>query len=97
MKNKKSAGVDGVGQDIFVMGASFMAQSLTILINKSITTGEFPQIWKEALVTPVLKKGDPTQLGNYRPVSCLPAVSKILERIVCDQTTDYIEKNIKSI
>ena len=53
MKNKKSAGVDGVGQDIFVMGASFMAQSLTILINKSITTGEFPQIWKEALVTPV--------------------------------------------
>ena len=48
--------------------------------------------WREALVTPVLKKGDPTQLGNYRPVSCLPAASKILERIIFDQTTEYIEK-----
>ena len=42
----------------------------------SISEGEFPQGWKEALVTPVLKKGDTKMKENYKPVSCLPAASK---------------------
>ena len=66
---------------------------LTTLINKSIEMWEFPSNWKEALVTPVLTKGDPQLLENYRPVSCLPAASKLLEMIICDQTTSFIEKN----
>ena len=53
----------------------------------------FPTEWKEALVTPVLKKGDPKQLNNYRPVSCLNAAAKVLETVVCAQMTDYLEKN----
>ena len=56
-------------------------------------SGIFPDIWKEALVTPVLKKGDSGVKENYRPVSCLPAASKVLEMIVCDQMTDYLESN----
>ena len=44
-----------------------------------MSRGEFPRIWKEALLTPVLKKGDPNTKENYRPVSCLPAASKLLE------------------
>ncbi len=57
---------------------------LTRIINSSISIGEFPSMWKEALVTPILKKGDPTKKENYRPVSCLSVVSKVLEKIVCD-------------
>ena len=57
------------------------------IFNLSISKGEFPQGWKEALVTPVLKKGDPKMKENYRPVSCLPAASKLLEMLVCEQTT----------
>ena len=53
MKNKKSAGVDGIAQDILVMGAPTIAKALTVMINKSISSGEFPNEWKEALVTPV--------------------------------------------
>ena len=45
------------------------------------------------VVTPVLKKGSSTQLGNYRPVSCLPAASKILEIVICTQLSDYLEEN----
>jgi Reverse transcriptase (RNA-dependent DNA polymerase) len=45
------------------------------------------------VVTPVLKKGDPALKENYRPVSCLPAASKLLEQIVCDQTKKYLEEN----
>jgi hypothetical protein len=60
---------------------------LTRIINSSISSGEFPSMWKEALVTPILKKGDPTKKENYRPVSCLSVASKVLEKIVCDQVT----------
>ena len=43
--------------------------------------------------TPVLKKGDPTDMKNYRPVSCLVAASKILESVVCKQVNEFFEKN----
>jgi len=49
-------------------------------INSSISRGEFPSMWKEALVTPILKKGDPTKNENYRPMSCLSVASKVLEK-----------------
>ena len=41
-----------------------------------------------ALVTPVLKKGDRQLKENYRPVSCLPAASKLFEKVVCEQVSD---------
>ena len=63
------------------------------IINKSISTSEFPHQWKEAIVTPVLKSGNKETLKNYRPVSCLPAGSKLLERIVCNQVTKYFKEN----
>jgi hypothetical protein len=43
--------------------------------------------------TPILKKGDPIKKENYRPVSCLIVASKVLEKITCDQVTDFMEKN----
>ena len=49
--------------------------------------------WKQAAVTPVLKKGSPEQLENYRPVSCLPAASKVLEIVICSQLSNYLETN----
>ena len=55
--------------------------------------GKFPDKWKESIVCPILKKGDPQDTKNYRPISCLVTASKVLEKIVCDQFTDYLEKN----
>ena len=58
-----------------------------------INKGEFPNSWKEAIVTPVFKKGDKSELENYRPVSCLPAPAKLLELVACQQTSQYMEDN----
>jgi len=57
---------------------------ICLLFNKSFTTGCFPQEFKEAVVRPLLKKSglDGSQLKNYRPVSNLPFVSKLLEKVV---------------
>ena len=53
----------------------------------------FPDAWKEALVTPVLKKASTDTLSNYRPVSRLPAACKVLESIVCSQMSEFLESN----
>ena len=68
MKKKHSAGTDGLSQDKLVMGAKALVYPLLQIINQSIREGMFPSQWKEALVTPVLKKGDPT-ISNFRCTS----------------------------
>ena len=93
MKKKKSSGIDGIGQDLLLMGADIIAVPLTRVINISISKGTFPTEWKRAMVTPLLKKGDPKEKTNYRPVSCLAAASKVLEKIVCQQITRHMESN----
>ena len=91
LKKKKSSGIDGLSQEHLVLGAKAFVIPLTRIINTSIVNGEFPDAWKEALITPILKKGVPTMKENYRPVSCLPVASKVLEKIVCDQITQFME------
>ena len=60
---------------------------VTDIVNKSLSCGVVPQCFKHALVKPLLKKAilDPNCLSNYRPVSNLPFLSKVLERIVLEQ------------
>ena len=93
LNKKKSSGLDGLSQEHLILGARNLISPLTAIVNKSIQQGEFPDGWKEAAVTPVLKKGNANQLNNYRPVSCLPAASKILEIVICSQLSDYLESN----
>ena len=69
MSKKKSKGKDGIPQDCLLIGLDALAAPLTEVINCSIESGKFPDKWKEALVVPILKKGDATEMKNYRPVS----------------------------
>lgn len=93
MAKKKSKGKDGISQECLLLGQEALAAPLTAIINQSIETGVFPRDWKESIVVPILKKGDPKDPKNYRPVSCLAAASKVLEKIVCDQLTRFVETN----
>ena len=52
-----------------------------------------PEVWKKALVTPLFKSGSRNEAGNYRPVSILPAVSKLMERVVHNQVMEYFNCN----
>ena len=72
---------------------SILASPLQDVINASITSGKFPAVWKEGIVTPVFKKGNKMEFENYRPVSCLPAAAKLLELVACQQTSKYMEDN----
>ena len=87
MKKKKSAGLDGISQECLLLGSDILSAPLTRIINSSIANGIFPEEWKTAVVTPILKKGDQMEKSNYRPVSCLAAASKVLEKVVFDQLT----------
>uniref|UniRef100_A0A3P9D8J8 Reverse transcriptase domain-containing protein n=1 Tax=Maylandia zebra TaxID=106582 RepID=A0A3P9D8J8_9CICH len=65
------------------------------MINLSLIIGYVPQAFKLAVVKPLLKKPslDPAVLANYRPISNLPFISKILERVVVKQLTDHLQRN----
>ena len=91
MKKKKSSGTDGLSQEHLVLGKENLIPPLTKIFNKSIDGGEFPAQWKDALVSPVLKKGNPELQENYQPVSCLPSASKLLEMVVyrCNENLEH--------
>ena len=91
MAKKKSKGKDRIPQDCLLLGAEVLSEPLAEIINASVKSGIFPEQWKEAIVVPILKKGDPKEIKNYRPVSCLTAASKILEKAVCEQLTRFFE------
>jgi sarcosine oxidase/L-pipecolate oxidase len=60
-----------------------IAPSMTALFNKSLSLGKVPQEWKEAnSVIPIPKKGNIHEVVNYRPISLLSLVSKLLEQVV---------------
>ncbi|KAK3572482.1 hypothetical protein QTP86_033908 [Hemibagrus guttatus] len=68
---------------------------ITTVINESLTSGHVPTVFKKARVIPILKRPalDPSDISNYRPVSLLSFLSEILERVVCNQLSDYLMQN----
>ena len=70
-----------------------LAKSSHISNNQSLHTRIFPDKLKLAKVIPVFKKGDRTKLDNYRPISILPAISKIFERAIFNQLYIHFTHN----
>ena len=95
MKNKKSVGGEIPIQ--ILKESEFTFETLTNCINKSIETGYFPDSLKEANITPIFKKDDPLDKSNYRPVSILPLISKVFERLIYNQLSEYTESFLNHI
>ena len=93
LKNKKSHGFDQVSAELLKMTAEIIAEPLTYIINTSILTGKVPDQWKKARVSPLLKKGDPTERSNYRPVALLCVAGMVLEKIIGQQVEEFFETN----
>ena len=90
----KTCELDPVATDIVKTALDVLLPSLTKLANKSLTSGRMPSHFKTAVITPLLKKAKADLvLKNYRPVSNLPFLSKVLEKIVVDQLTTYKNEN----
>ena len=91
LKNKNSVGLDGISANILKLAAEEITPSLTCLINRAILEHKVPTQWKKAKVVPLFKNGNKEVPNNYRPISLLPVVSKILERVVHKQLLHYIQ------
>ena len=76
----KSVGLDNIPNKLLKMAADVVAPSLTEIFSQSINTGIFPNDWKEARVSPLFKNGVKNNPNNHRPISIIPAVSKILKK-----------------
>ena len=90
---KKSIGLDNLNSKVLKLAAPIISRHLVKIINQSINTGCFPLAWKTAKVILIYKKGDPAVKTNYRPISILPVISKIIERHVSDSLYMYISVN----
>ena len=89
---KLSCGIDTINNKLVTKCYKELTEPMTIIINKSIAEGKVPAIHKKARIIPLYKKGQSNVFGNYRPVSLLPSLSKILEKAICKQLTHYLEK-----
>ena len=86
----KSTGLDNIGPRLLKLSAQSIAPIISFMINYSLNTSTFPSIWKEAKVKPLLKKGPSTEVNNYRPISILPTLSKLIEKHVSASFTDFL-------
>ena len=89
----KGTGLDKISSRLLKLLATVISPSVTYLINISLKSGIVPYIWKKAKVTPIHKDGPRSDPSNYRPISVLPILSKILERCVLDQLYQYLDNN----
>ncbi|KAF0301764.1 RNA-directed DNA polymerase from mobile element jockey [Amphibalanus amphitrite] len=93
MKPSNSTGIDGVSVSMFQKFYWGMGHVLLDILNSSLTTNSVPSPWKHAMVTPIPKGQGPSEPANTRPISILPAVAKVVERVVQRQLVQYMEVN----
>ena len=86
-------GPDGIPSVILKECANNIALPLSILFNKSLKNGIFPDIWKKTYVIPLYKKGGKNDVKNYRPIAKLSCIPKLFESVI----VDTLSFNIKSI
>ena len=91
----KSCSLDSIPTPLLIKNIDILVASITKIINDSLQSGTVPPCFKHAVVSPLLKKPnlDPEDLKNYRPVSNLSFLSKILEKCVFRQTFSHIEEH----
>ena len=85
LKSKNSCGFDGISTKLIKSIAPALLKPLTLLMNQILNTGIIPDKFK---------KDDPSLFTNYRPISLLPGISKIIEKIVFNQLSVYFKLKI---
>ena len=90
IESSKAAGVDKLSGRFLKDGANILAKPISTLCNLSISQGVFPNACKVAKLKPISKKGKKTDPSNYRLISLLLTISKIIERVIHDQTNAFL-------
>ena len=91
MNPDKAAGIDNLSGKFLKDGASILAKPISKICSLSIKYSLFPADCQIAKLKPLFKKGSTTHPKNYRPISLLPLISKIIEKVIHDQTQEFLD------
>ena len=89
----KACGHDLVSHKMLKMTCETITKPLHILINRSLAECTFPSLWKKAVVMPLFKKGSSDTPSNYRPISLISTVGKLMERVVYKHLYNFFHSN----
>ena len=93
IKTAKSFRIDNISSNFMKLALPSIDSSLAVLLNTSIETSQFPDSWKVARVAPIFKEDDKTEKSNYHPISVLPVISRLFQKLVFEQLYDFMEQN----
>lgn len=93
LKNDSAPGLDKISNKLLKDIRSFIIPPLTHIFNNCIDVGVFPEVLKRSAIVPIHKKGDKDLVSNYRPISILPSLSKLLEKILNTRLIGFLENN----
>ena len=82
LNTNKACGPDLVNPRLLKEGSEILSNHLSRVFNLSLCTSHFLTVWKQANVVPVFKKGEKTEVSNYRPISLLSCIGKVFEKCV---------------
>jgi hypothetical protein len=93
MLSKNSMDLDGISTNLIKTIATEISVPLAHIFNLSLTLGIFPSKLKTSRIVPIYKTGDPELCDNYRPISLLSSLSKVLEKMMCIQLVNHLDRN----
>lgn len=93
LKDSRVFGIDKIDNNILKLSSIYLVKPTTHIINLSIKYSTYPDLWKWHMISPRFKKEDRLNKANYRPVTILASLSKILGKIIHDQLLDYFLQN----
>ncbi|CAK1602596.1 unnamed protein product [Parnassius mnemosyne] len=91
--SSNAAGSDNISRNMIVPLLDVITPIITYLLNACVSSSKFPQAWKSAHIIPLPKKSNPVNLSDFRPISILPFLSKVLEKLICQQLTLFLNKH----
>ena len=92
LREDKALGPDNMNLRVLREVAEQVSKMLTDIFNSSLESGQVPEDWRVANVTPLFNKGSREELGNYRPVSLTSVVGKVLETLIRDRMRNHLNK-----
>ena len=90
---QKSSGYDDVSNYLLCKIVNVIKEPLYCVFNKSLASGKFPELLKLSKIVPLYKSGEKSIPDNYRPISLLPVISKVLEKLVFFRMVNHLEEN----
>ena len=93
MRNSAACGDDGICVRVLKLCAGPVGDVILHIVNSSLTNSQFPDPWKHSLLQPIYKAGDPNSPSNFRPISIIPPIAKLVERVVQRQLYHYLSHN----